>query len=429
MYFVHYAVEPRRLSLNLYEGEYSTTLKVNGRLTTPDGRLVHQFDKTVALKLTEEQVREASRSPFDFQDLFPAPRRRLRAVGPHQERGLEGIHVRRERPAHPAARRRRRADPAAARLPGRPAGARGPADEGLPRRSRTRSTASPAASSPGRRRWRSSSSSTIWSPELAASGEVRIAFLKDGQPFREIRRKPSEYPDLPVVLEEVALADFPPAHYTVRVSVAKRRDRDRLVRRGVRPELRRGRAAALVLVAHPAERRGPLLRGDLRAPSSSTSAATTRPACSWRRRFQRKPDSEETAGSLARVHLALDDAPAAAKLLVPFVDPARTAKYETYVLAAEALQRVGGFGRAVELLDKAVTHYGINASLMNLTGECYLGLGKTPEALAAFEKSLELSPDQPDVRKEGRGAEEESRPLGLAGLRPERRAAPPPGRR
>ena len=115
--------------------------------------------------------------------------------------------------------------------------------------------------------------------------------------------------------------------------------------------------------------------------------------------LERKPDSEETAGSLARVHLALDDAPSAVKLLVPFVDPARTAKYETYVLAAEALKRVGGFDRAVELLDKAVAHYGINASLMNMTGECYLGLGKVPEALAAFEKSLGLSPEQPQIRQ------------------------------
>ena len=60
---------------------------------------------------------------------------------------------------------------------------------------------------------------------------------------------------------------------------------------------------------------------------------------------------------------------------------------------------MGELGRAVELLDKAVVHYGVNAVLLNSIGECYEGLGKTKEALAAFEKSLELSPDQPEVRK------------------------------
>ena len=71
LYFVHYAVELRRLSVNQYENKYSTTLKVNGRVTTANGHLVHQFDKTVSLNLNEEQVNEASRLPFDFQDLFP----------------------------------------------------------------------------------------------------------------------------------------------------------------------------------------------------------------------------------------------------------------------------------------------------------------------------------------------------------------------
>ncbi len=45
-----------------------------------------------------------------------------------------------------------------------------------------------------------------------------------------------------------------------------------------------------------------------------------------------------------------------------------------------------------------MAHYGVNASLMNLLGDCYLAQGKTGEALAAFAKSLELSPDQPAIR-------------------------------
>jgi Flp pilus assembly protein TadD len=99
------------------------------------------------------------------------------------------------------------------------------------------------------------------------------------------------------------------------------------------------------------------------------------------------------------VYLALTDAPAVVKTLAPFVTPEKTAKYDTCLLAAEALKRMGEFGRAVELLDKAVSHYGVNAVLLNSIGECYEGLGKTKEALAAFEKSLALSPDQPEVRK------------------------------
>jgi Flp pilus assembly protein TadD len=115
--------------------------------------------------------------------------------------------------------------------------------------------------------------------------------------------------------------------------------------------------------------------------------------------FQRKPESEDAATNLARVYFALQNPPAAVKILAPFTTPDKAAKYDTYLLAAEALKRTGEFGRAIELLDKAVARYGVNAVLLNSTGECYEGLGKTKEALAAFEKSLELSPDQPNVRK------------------------------
>ena len=53
---------------------------------------------------------------------------------------------------------------------------------------------------------------------VRAGGELHIEFLKDGQPLRDIRRKHIDYADPRNILEEVPLADFAPAHYTVRVS-------------------------------------------------------------------------------------------------------------------------------------------------------------------------------------------------------------------
>lgn len=50
-------------------------------------------------------------------------------------------------------------------------------------------------------------------------------------------------------------------------------------------------------------------------------------------------------------------------------------------------------------MDRAVAHYGVNAVLLNAIGECYEGLGKPQEAVAAYEKSLQLSPDQPEIKK------------------------------
>lgn len=69
--FVHYAVEPARLSVEKTGDKYSTVLKINGAVTAPGGARIYQFEKTASVALTEAQVRNAGRLKFDFQDMFP----------------------------------------------------------------------------------------------------------------------------------------------------------------------------------------------------------------------------------------------------------------------------------------------------------------------------------------------------------------------
>ena len=114
--------------------------------------------------------------------------------------------------------------------------------------------------------------------------------------------------------------------------------------------------------------------------------------------FARLPGSSELAAALARVQMALNDPAAAAKTLEPFLDPSKPATYEVSVLGAAALTRAGAPRRAVEILERATASFGVNAVLMNGLGEAYEALGKTKEALAAYERSLTLSPDQPRVK-------------------------------
>ena len=233
---------------------------------------------------------------------------------------------------------------------------------------------------------------------IAAGGEVRIEFLKDGQAFRDIRRKPSDYPGLPNVLEEVSLADFPPAHYTVRVSVANAGAE--IVSAAEEFDLSFAESVPRPwFSSRILPEAGDPVYTEILGAQLFNLGRFDEARVFLERAFQKKPDSEDTATNLARVYLALENPPAVVKTLAPFMTPEKTGKYDTSLLAAEALKRMGELGRAVELLDKAVVHYGVNAVLLNSIGECYEGLGKTKEALAAFEKSLELSPDQPEVRK------------------------------
>jgi GWxTD domain-containing protein len=395
--FVHYAVEPRRLSVNQYESKYYTTLKVNGRVTTADGRLVHQFDKTVSLDMTAEQMREARGAPFDFQDLFPL------LGGDYSLSVLIKNEASKEFTSVEQALRIPQGG-AAVQLTQPLLGYKvvrlGPAER---RMKAFRVGPFQIYCQPNRVFTKRETLAVVFqlnnlADDLAAGGEVRLEFLKDGQPFRDIRRKPSDYPELPNVLEEVSLADFPPAHYTVRVSVAK-----------AGAEIVSSTEEFDLSFAESIPRpwfssrilpeAGDPVYAEIMGSQLFNLGRLDEARVFLERAFQKKPNSEDTATNLARVYLALQNHPAVVKTLAPFTTPEKTAKYDTSLLAAEALKRMGEFGRAVELLDKAVAYYGVNAVFLNAIGECYAGLGKIKEALAAFEKSLELSPDQSEVRK------------------------------
>ena len=398
LYFVHYAVEPRRLSVNQYESKYFTTLLVNGRVTTADGRLIHQYDKTVSLDLTAEQMKEASGAPFDFQDIFPL------LGGDYSLSVLIKNEASKEFTSVEKSLRIPQEGGAAVQLNQPLLGYRVARLEPAERRMKAfRVGPFQIYCQPNRVFTRKETLAVLFqlnglADELVAGGEVRVEFLKDGKPFRDIRRKPSDYPELPNVLEEVSLADFPPAHYTVRVSVAKAGTE--IVSAAEEFDLSFAESIPRPwFSSRILPEAGDPVYAEIMGSQLYNLGRFDEARVFLERAFQRKPGSEDAATNLARVYLALNDAPAVVQTLAPFTTPEKTAKYDTCLLAATALKRTGEFGRAVELLDKAVVRYGVNAVLLNSTGECYAGLGKTKEALAAFEKSLELSPDQPDVRK------------------------------
>jgi Tfp pilus assembly protein PilF len=97
------------------------------------------------------------------------------------------------------------------------------------------------------------------------------------------------------------------------------------------------------------------------------------------------------------------------------IDPTYAAAYLN--LGRSFLDR-GKTQEAAELLVEGVKQSPRNADLHAMLGEAALGLGRTEMALASFRRSLEIRPDQPDLR---RRAEE------LAGAAPGPGATPSPG--
>jgi len=401
LYFVHYAIEPQRLSVNQYEQKTYTTLKVNGRVTTPGGRLVYQYDKTVSIEMPDAQMSELSRAPFNLHDVFPL------IPGDYQLSVLVKNEVSKE---FWSAER-------SIRIPQSGSGVQMTQPllgykvsrlDAVPRKIRAFQVGPyQIFCQPGRIFTAQDTLAVAFqlnelSADLARSGLVKLAFLKDGQVFREITRKPSEFLDLPSALEEIPLADFPPAHYQVRVSLlngsAEVVTASEEFDLTFAPSVGRPWYSTRIL-PEP----GDALYFQITGTQFLNLGRYDEARASLEQAFQQKPDSPETALNLARIYLVRAEYPKAIQVLTPFLGRAQGIKYEMYMLAGEVFRKSGDFAKAVEVLNMAVSHYGVNASVLNAIGESYLGLGELAEALAAFEKSLQLSPDQPEVRKKVEG--------------------------
>ena len=86
-------------------------------------------------------------------------------------------------------------------------------------------------------------------------------------------------------------------------------------------------------------------------------------------------------------------------ILSPFMGGSEALPFEIFYTLGRAYQSLGELARALDVFEQAVEHHGLNTLLLDALGECHFQLGRLPEARAAWERSLEIQPEQPAIRK------------------------------
>jgi tetratricopeptide (TPR) repeat protein len=392
--FVHYMIEPKKLSVNNFEKKYYTKLKLNGTVTTMEGKNVFQFDKNITLELDETQMKERSNQPFEIFDVFPLlPGDYRLSVLLKNEASKEFTSLEQT-----------------LRIPANTQGVQ-ISSPLLAYRAETMNSNKIKPFSMGGRQLYCQPSRVFLqkdtlsvgvqlfglTEELKQKGEIKFTLLKEGQPFKEIIRKPAEYAGLPNLYEEFPLADFLPAHYKIRASFHA--DGAEVV--GVDEEfdvtfvtaMPRPWTYARILPESGDPFYARVLGFQLYNLGRYDEAREKLEAV-----YEIKP-SEDTAGELAMVYLAQKAYDKIEPLMAPYLQRTPPPKYEMFWMAGVAALKMGNFARALEILDTAINHFGANITILNAVGDCYLGLGKTGEAKAVWEKSLSMNTDQSEIRK------------------------------
>lgn len=112
-----------------------------------------------------------------------------------------------------------------------------------------------------------------------------------------------------------------------------------------------------------------------------------------------QPESLDFALNLARTYMGKRMPEKVAPLFQSFMRLDEPPSYDVYFLQGKAYQELGEWDRAIEMFEAAISQYGISPTLLNAAGECYFERGDIKAALAAWDRSLELDPDQEVIRK------------------------------
>jgi len=398
IYFVHYAIEPERLSVNLYQNKYYTTLKLNGTVSNAEGKPIYQFEKDIQLEFNEEQMKQISRMPVSIRDMFPLipgefklsvlVKNEVSKEFTSLESNLfindnkEGLLI-------------------------------SPLILGYRMTHKETSQDKLRPFEVGRNQLYFQANRVFLrkdnlvvgfqihglTQEFIEKGELRYTFIQNGKEFRNISKKLSYYYEAPNFVEQFSLDEFLPAHYRVNVSLiidgqevlydSEEFDvthMDSIPRPWVYSKLLPGGNDPIYSYLIGTQ----LFNvGKIQEARSKLEEA-----------FQAKPDSIEFALNLARVYMALTEYGKIESLLAPFVDKEKPPPYEAFFILGRVYQRLGQMNKAIDIFDKAIDRFGLNTNLLNSIGECYFALGKPEEASVVWTKSLEINPNQPQIMEE-----------------------------
>ena len=395
-FFIHYAVEPGKLSIGQFEDKYYTNLEVFGKVSGLDGTTIHQFEREISLNFDRDQVAEMRAKLFSLQGVFPM------IPGSYKMSILIKNSVSKEFTSTeqditvPQNTAELRMSPLVlsfkAEKKSSSAGLRRPFQFGdlfvYPPANKSFSP---------KDRMHVYFSITGLSADLKEKGMIDVSAIRNGERMQVSRKKMGEYAKADGYLESFPLSDFNPGNYTLRVSLMDENLDEVLAESEdfvITPVASLPRYWSVSEV-HPGtnDPHYPFVLGSQMLNAGEYGKARELLEMA----YSRSPGSLEYALELCRAYFAGKDFSKAQEVLTRFLEKAKE-ESGIYHMLGDASFFLEEYGRAVYYYKKYLMNFGTHLEILNSLGECHFRTGNTEEALAVWEKSLELDPNQQKVR-------------------------------
>jgi len=394
-YFVHYLIEPKKLTFEQYNDKFYTTLEIFGNVADAQNRSVFQFKKSIPIEFDEAQMVKIKNKLFSFQDMFPL------IPGKYKLTILLKNTVSKEFTSIESD----------IEIPENPAPGIGPLllANKMIENSSYKGQSKPflindqqLVPSP-RNDFMVSDTLYLFfqlpalSGDLKNQGSLQFDILKDNASVMSIVKKIGDYPGLPDVLERFPLAALKAANYVMRVTLLSPQGKPLDVKEDFfyitpMPVLPRPWLLSVPLYSATAPQYWNDLGNQYLNLKNLPQARTL-----LEKAYHLSPQTSRFALDYCRVLMEMNDYQQAkniALLLFKNQD-----KKEFIPILAQASQALNQNSDAVDYYKQYIAHFGASPKILNALGECYLAMGNGPEALLAWEKSLVIDPKQEKLKE------------------------------
>lgn len=388
--YVHYAIEPRRLSFEQTQNTYQTRLDANVIVTDSAGKMVFQYDRRIPIRLDRGEFENIQQKLFSFQDVFPL------IEGNFKLSVLLKNFVSKEFTSIEADVQIPHADAPVMTAPilaNRMNSDSQYREKNKPFLFGSRQLVTSPRNDFGR-------GDTMYvffqihgmRRDNLKSGVIQYSLLKDDESVVTREKSVADYPDTQNILEEFPLSDLSPDHYKLRISLLDASRKTLLSE------------SAMFYVSYSPILPRPWLLSVPLPPSSDPSYAniignqllkTGEARKAYRlleEAYRRDPQSAVFAMDYCRVLFQQKKYSEVREIAAFFAeDP----EHEQFLgMMGDSSQALGEYAEAVGYYKTHLERFGTNLRILNSIGLCYHKLGNFPEALVAWEKSLEINPDQ-----------------------------------
>jgi len=393
-FFVHYLIEPKRFSLELYEGTYHTTLEMSGQIKDEENRSIYQFDKELSLRFNPDQFEQIKFRDFSYQDAFPLIEGEYTFHFLMKNRASKEFTSFEKHISVPDSdtlslsslllANSKKESPYVQEIKAFKFGA----DQYY--------------ASPQRSFTRDDDLIILFdinglSPELKDGGRLRFTLEREGSdiwhedvPLKDIKTTRQ-------ITKTLSLKDKSPANYRIRVAVLNR-DGDELVRE-----------QGFFYISHKLSLPRPFVNTELLAAADNpvydyiiggqyfNSGNLPQSRSFMERAYRRAPQNLRYALGFSQILLAAQDYRQIISILTPHVS-GESVDHACFNLLGQSYQALEDYPHAIQSYKAYLDHFGTNLKVLNDIGDCYLSSGNEEEALLAWKKSLELDPRQEDIQ-------------------------------